>query len=305
MLAPFRASFPKVDAVLVLMLVVVAVAANGNRVAGVLASLSAAVWFDFFLTEPYDQFTISRRADIETTILVLVIGVAVTELAVWGRQQHARAQAGLSASRARIAAAADETRRRIERDLDDAQQRLVSVVLQLRTVQAAVPTGPEELGAELDQVATGLVSTLEELREYARGLHPAILTECGLGPALKTLARRSSIPVELDVRTNTRLPERVEVTAYHVVSEALTNAAKHANASAMHVTVEAARGAVRVSVSDNGSGGADPARSSGLVGLKDRVEAVDGTLTVQSRPGEGTRLVAELPVGATPPPNPG
>jgi len=141
-----------------------------------------------------------------------------------------------------------------------------------------------------------MTSALDELREIARGIHPAILAEGGLAAALKTLARRSSVPVELDVRTKGRLPGRVEVTAYYVVSEALTNTAKHANASAVHVCVDPVDGIVRLSVRDDGIGGADPTRGSGLVGLKDRVEATGGTLIVQSRPGEGTRLLVELPV---------
>jgi GAF domain-containing protein len=210
---------------------------------------------------------------------------------------NAEAHAQLTASRARIVATADETRRRIERDLHDgAQQRLVSLALQLRVAQAEVPPELDELAAELNRVAAGLISALDELREIARGIHPAILAEGGLAAALKTLARRSSVPVELDVRTKGRLPERVEVTAYYVVSEALTNTAKHANASAVHVSVEALGGVMRLSVSDDGIGGADPTRGSGLVGLKDRVEATSGTLIVQSRLGEGTRLLVELPV---------
>jgi signal transduction histidine kinase len=210
---------------------------------------------------------------------------------------NAEAHAQLTASRARIVATADETRRRIERDLHDgAQQRLVSLALRLRVAQAAVPPELAELAAELNRVTAGLISALDELREIARGIHPAILAEGGLAAALKTLARRSSVPVELDVRTTGRLPGRVEVTAYYVVSEALTNTAKHANASAVHVSVEALDGVVRLSIRDNGIGGADPTRGSGLVGLKDRVEATGGTLIVQSRPGEGTRLLVELPV---------
>lgn len=190
---------------------------------------------------------------------------------------NAEAHAELSASRARIVATADETRRRIERDLHDgAQQRLVSLALQVRAAQAAVPAGLEELGAELGRVAAGLTSTLDELREYARGIHPAVLAEGGLAPALKALARRSFVPVELDVRPKARLPEQVEVTAYYVVSEALANAAKHAEASAVRVAVAAAGGVVRLSVSDDGVGGADPARGSGLVGLRDRVGAGGG-----------------------------
>lgn len=213
---------------------------------------------------------------------------------------NAEAHAQLRASRARIVAASDETRRRIERDLHDgAQQRLVSLALQLRAAQAAVPPELDELAAELGGVAAGLTSALDELREIARGIHPAILAAGGLTAALKTLARRSSVPVELDVRTTARLPERVEVTAYYVVSEALTNAAKHANASTVHVTVEAVEQGVRLSVSDDGIGGADPARGSGLLGLTDRVEATGGTLAVHSRPGEGTRLIVELPADGT------
>jgi len=145
-------------------------------------------------------------------------------------------------------------------------------------------------------VAAGLTSALDELREYARGIHPAILTEGGLEAALRALARRSPVPVTLDVRTRERLPERLEVTAYYVISEALANAAKHSQASAVHIGIELAGAVIRVSVRDDGTGGADPLRGSGLVGLKDRVAAVGGTLNVQSRPGEGTTLLTELPV---------
>ena len=212
-----------------------------------------------------------------------------------------RLRAELTASRARIAAAADQVRRQIERDLHDgAQQQLVILALRLRAAQASVPPELGELRAELGRVATALTDALDELREYARGIHPAILAECGLAPALKTLARRSPVPVWLDVRTAARLPERVEVAAYYVVSEALTNAAKHANASTVRVDVEAVDGVVRLSVSDDGVGGADPARGSGLVGLRDRVEAVGGTLIVRSRSGVGTSLVAELPARSCP-----
>jgi signal transduction histidine kinase len=214
---------------------------------------------------------------------------------------NADAHAELTASRARIVAIADETRRRIERDLHDgAQQRLVSLALQLRAVQAAMPAGMEELKAELGGVAAGLTSTLDDLREYARGIHPAILANGGLAPALRTLARRSPVVVELDVQTTARLPDRVEVAAYYVVSEALTNAAKHAHASAVHVAVDLVGEVVRLSVRDDGIGGADQARGSGLSGLKDRVAAAGGTLTVHSRPGRGTHLIAELPAGFRP-----
>ena len=212
---------------------------------------------------------------------------------------NAQAQAELTASRARIVATADETRRRIERDLHDgAQQQLITLALQLRAAQQTVPPELSSLRAELGRVAAGLTGTLEELREFARGIHPAILTDGGLAPALKTLARRSPLPVTLEVHLAGRLPECVEVTAYYVVSEALANAAKHAGASAVHVDVDAAGAVVGLAVRDDGGGGADPARGSGLAGLKDRVEAIGGTLTVRSRPGEGTTLLAELPARA-------
>jgi signal transduction histidine kinase len=210
---------------------------------------------------------------------------------------NAQAQSELTASRARIVATADQTRRRIERDLHDgAQQRLVSLALQLRAAQAGVPPQLGRLRTELDWVASGLTNTLAELREYARGIHPAILAEGGLGPALRALARRSPVPVSLDVRTQERLPERLEVTAYYVISEALANAAKHAEASVVHIDIEETGEVIRLTVRDDGIGGADPARGTGLVGLKDRVAAIGGTLIVRSRPGDGTTLLADLPV---------
>jgi len=205
--------------------------------------------------------------------------------------------AELTASRARVVAAADETRRRIERDLHDgAQQRLVSLGLALHAAQTAVPPQLGELEGELAHVAEGLASVLDDLQEMARGIHPAILAQGGLGPALKTLARRSSVPVELDVRAAARLPERVQVAAYYIVSEALTNAAKHAHASVVHVDADMAGRALRLRVRDDGAGGADPTRGTGLVGLKDRVEALGGTITVHSPAGAGTSLDVELPL---------
>jgi signal transduction histidine kinase len=157
---------------------------------------------------------------------------------------------------------------------------------------------PEQAGleAELSRAADGLTSVLNELRELARGIHPAILTEGGLRAALKALARRCPVPVELDVRTDTRLPERVEVAAYHVVSETLTNAAKHAKASIVKIDVEAVDRVLRLTVRDDGAGGADPTRGTGLLGLKDRIEAQGGTTSVHSPLGEGTTLTVELPL---------
>jgi signal transduction histidine kinase len=212
---------------------------------------------------------------------------------------NAEANAELKASRARIVATADQTRRRIERDLHDgAQQRLVTLALQVRAAQAKVPAQLDKLTADLDHVAAGLASTLDELREFARGIHPAILANGGLAPALNTLVRRSSVRVTLDMRLRARPPEHVEVTAYYVISEALVNAAKHAKASMVHVLVDLADGVLRLDVRDDGVGGADPARGSGLIGLRDRVEATGGTFRLKSRHGEGTHLLIELPVSA-------
>jgi signal transduction histidine kinase len=205
----------------------------------------------------------------------------------------------LAASRARVIAAADETRRRIERDLHDgAQQQLVTLALGLRFTEERVPAGLDELKAELGGFADRLLGVIDELREMSRGIHPAILTELGLTAALKTLARRSAVPVALDVRCDERLPEPVEVAAYYVVSEALTNAAKHAHASHVRIDVCAEEGALRLSIVDDGVGGADPSGGSGLIGLEDRVEALGGTIAVDSRPGGGTRLDVAIPLAA-------
>jgi signal transduction histidine kinase len=207
----------------------------------------------------------------------------------------------LAASRARIVAAGDEERRRIERDLHDGtQQRLVALVLDLRAAEAAVPPERPELRAQVARVADGLTGALEELRELSRGIHPAILSEGGLTPALKALARRSAVPVELTVDVKARLPEPVEVAAYFVVSEALANAAKHAHASVAQVEARARDGLLHLSVLDDGVGGAVPGGGSGLVGLADRVEALGGTIEVHSPAGHGTRLQIDLPIQGQP-----
>ena len=209
-----------------------------------------------------------------------------------------RSRAELAASRVRIVTAADETRRQIERDLHDGvQQRLVSLALAQRTAEAMLPPGQAELQQQLSRVADGLTDALEELQEISRGIHPAILTQGGLVPALGTLARRSAVPVEFEVRAGERLPQPVEVAAYYVVSEALTNAAKHAHASVVQVAAEARDGALRLSIRDDGVGGADPSRGSGLIGITDRVDALGGTIEVSSPAGEGTTLLITLPFG--------
>jgi signal transduction histidine kinase len=210
---------------------------------------------------------------------------------------NAEAQAALSASRARIVATADATRRRIERNLHDgAQQRLVSLALSLRAAEAAAPPGAGELAQRLDGVATGLDGVLEDLREIAQGLHPAILADGGLAPALKMLARRSAVPVHLDIQMEGRLPDPVEMAAYYTVAEALTNAAKHAHATAAEIEATAGDGILHLRVHDNGRGGAAFSHGSGLVGLKDRAEALGGHLRLHSPPGAGTTLEIALPL---------
>jgi signal transduction histidine kinase len=159
-----------------------------------------------------------------------------------------------------------------------------------------VPAELAELRAELSSVVDGLMSVLDEVRKIAHGVHPAILADGGLGPALKMLARRSPIPVQLDVRAEAQLPEPVELAAYYIVSEALANTAKYAQASVVRVAVEALDGVLRVAVRDDGIGGADPAGGSGLLGLKDRAEAIGGTISLESPRGAGTSLQVELPL---------
>ena len=217
---------------------------------------------------------------------------AFTEL-VGTALANAEAQAALTASRARIVTAADTTRRRIERDLHDgAQQRLVSLALRLHTT----PPEAHALKEQLDGVAAELGDVLDELREIARGIHPAVLAEGGLRPALTSLARRSTVPVRLNVGVEGRLPEPIELAAYYVTCEALTNTAKHAHASVIDVRMETSEDELHIHVRDNGCGGADLNRGSGLVGLKDRVEALGGRISLRSPPRAGTALEIALPL---------
>jgi len=210
---------------------------------------------------------------------------------------NADSRAELMASRARVVAAADETRRRIERDLHDGtQQRLVSLALEVRAAEASVPPELVELKAQLSHVAEGLAGAVADLLEIARGIHPAILSQGGLGAALKTLARRSSIPVQLDLSEKAPVPESVEMALYYVVSEALTNAAKHAHASVVHVDLDADQAFVRLSVRDNGVGGARCDHGSGLLGLGDRIAALGGTFDIISPEGKGTTLLVKIPL---------
>jgi signal transduction histidine kinase len=209
---------------------------------------------------------------------------------------NADAHDKLAASRARIVGAGDAERRRLERNLHDgAQQRLVSLALQLRLTQSALERRPDAVPGLLAEAQAELARALDELRELARGIHPAILTDRGLGPALEAILARAPLPVELTGLPDQRLPEQVEAAVYYVVSETVTNIAKHAQAESATVSVILDRGIARVTITDNGIGGADPAAGSGLRGLADRIEALDGGLRIESIPGSGTRIEAQIP----------
>jgi PAS domain S-box-containing protein len=208
----------------------------------------------------------------------------------------AQARADLIASRARLVKAGDEQRRRLERNLHDgAQQRLVSVALTLRLAQARLSSEQSAAAELLDEASRELANGLAELREIARGLHPAVLADHGLARALETLASRIGIPVDLDA-PGERLPAHVEATAYYIVSEALTNVVRHAEAGHAQVSVRRDDDLVRVEISDDGRGGAEPSRGTGILGLRDRAEAAGGTVSVISPPGRGTVVAATLPL---------
>jgi signal transduction histidine kinase len=259
-----------------------------RSVAAAPISVNSSLWGVIYVAscrdEPLPADTVERLA-------------AFTEL-VATALANAETQAALTASRARIVSAADATRQHIGRDLHDgAQQRLVSLALQVRTARSAVPPGATALAGRLDQLADGLTSAVEEVREIASGVHPVALIKGGLRPAINMLGRRAGVPVRLDVDIDGRLPEPVELAGYYVVAEALTNAAKHAAATVVDVQVAVSAGVLHVEVSDDGRGGADVTRGSGLVGLADRVEALGGRIALHSPPGKGTSLRIALPVG--------
>jgi PAS domain S-box-containing protein len=218
----------------------------------------------------------------------LICGIDVSE--------RKRQQSELEASRARIVAAGDEARRRLERNLHDgAQQRLVSLSLALRLIQTRLERDPQGAEALMEAAREELAQALEELRELARGIHPAVLTDRGLEAALEALAARAPLPVVIEPPA-AALPPPVEAAAYYVVSEALANVTKYAEASSVTVRVAADNGYALVEVTDDGVGGADPVRGSGLSGLADRVASLDGRLEVESPPGVGTRVRAEIPL---------
>ena len=210
---------------------------------------------------------------------------------------NAESRTELTASRTRVVAAGDQARRRIERDLHDgAQQRLVSLALDLTIAQELASPETSELHQKLTHIRGGLVQALDDLRELSHGIHPAVLSEGGLRPALSALARRSGVPVLVDVRGPERLPEAVEVGVYYVVTEAITNAIKHAAASEVQVDLEADDTIARLRVRDDGVGGADPHDGTGLIGLHDRVHALGGRLDITSPPDRGTQLRVVLPL---------
>jgi signal transduction histidine kinase len=210
--------------------------------------------------------------------------------------ESAEAREELAASRARLVEAADEARRRIERDLHDgAQQRLVAAALELTILDRRLERDPAGARSVLERARDHLDQGLGDLRDLARGIHPAVLTERGLEAALVALVQRAPVPVELEVTIPERLEAGIEAAAYFVASEALTNVAKYSEADTASVRVLSAAGSLLVTIADDGIGGADPERGSGLRGLADRVEAVGGVLEVASPPGEGTRLSARLP----------
>jgi signal transduction histidine kinase len=212
---------------------------------------------------------------------------------------NADAYRKLAASRVRIVDAGDTERRRLERNLHDgAQQRLVSLALRLRMIRSRVRNDPEALEALVEEAERELEQALEELRELARGIHPAVLTDRGLESAIRAVAGRAPIPVELARLPDERLPGSVEAAIYYLVAEAITNVAKYARATHASVSVERSNGFASVVVSDDGIGGAEPVAGSGLAGLADRVEALGGRLHVESPPGRGTQLSAEIPCGA-------
>ena len=218
----------------------------------------------------------------------------VTLVAIANAETHTE----LKASRARLVTTSDQARRRFERDLrDGAQQRVAALGLGLRTVEASVAEEDKVVRQQLDNVINGLAELYTNLQELSRDIHPAVLSKGGLGPALRALARRSTIPVSTDVNFDQRLPESIELAAYYVVAESLTNAAKYSRASRVAIRVGLEPEELRIEVADNGVGGATATSgSSGLIGLKDRVEAASGRLDISSPPGQGTTLTARFPL---------
>jgi PAS domain S-box-containing protein len=259
-----------------------------------------------------DPRILDQRIEVEAVRrngMVFPVELAITRIVVDGPMLltgHIRditdrkaAEEELRRSRARLVEAGDAARRKLERDLHDgAQQRLIALGLDLQVVRSMLARDPAAATELLETAISDLGEAVDELRELARGIHPAILTERGLGPALAALARRSPIPASVEIVADERPPLAAEATAYFVVSEALANAAKYSKATAVEVAVLRSDDVLVVAVTDDGVGGADPAAGSGLGGLTDRVAALEGTLIVRSPPGGGTRVEAVIPFGS-------
>jgi signal transduction histidine kinase len=260
----------------------------------------------FFLVLETVLVILLKQVDPSDPVSVLWAWLMVAALLanfVVGLVAARKAVLALNASRARIVAAGYAARRQVERDLHDGvQQRLVASTLRVRLAEQLVPDELDDLKQQLAEVASELTDVSAELRELSRGLHPAILSQGGLSSALKMLARRSTVPVTLDAAIDRRLPDSVEVAGYYFVAEALTNAAKHAHAAEITVCARTGNGRLRISVHDDGIGGAELSEGSGLIGLKDRVEAMGGTVRLVSPRGGGTSLDVDIPlnVGESP-----
>jgi signal transduction histidine kinase len=246
---------------------------------------------------------IVHDAALDTSRELVQAAAAASSLAIDNERLKADLRARLEelrVSRLRIVEATDAARRRIERDLHDgAQQQLVSLRLELRTLKARMNNTDPETAQLVDRLAVRLEEAISELRELARGIHPAVLTERGLEPAVETLAERTPVSVEREVSVEERLPARLESAAYFTVAEALTNVVKYAKASKARVEIRREGDELVVMVSDDGIGGADMTRGTGLSGLQDRLAAVDATLSVNSPPTGGTRVEARLPLGGS------
>jgi signal transduction histidine kinase len=252
-------------------------------------------------TGPFTRATITQSL-LATQLFVAAAALTSLVLGAVIEERHAALEAlrenerRLRESRARIVKAGDAARRRLERNLHDgAQQRLISTALTLRLARLQLHKNPAEMEHLLSEASDELQSAIDELRELARGIHPAVLTDRGLGPALEVLADHAHLPVELTAHIPSRLPSSVEAVVYYVAAEGLTNVAKYAHATAATVHLDASTKNVILSVGDNGAGGADPNRGTGLRGLADRVEALGGRLELHSPPGQGTRLTASIP----------
>ncbi len=244
---------------------------------------------------------------VSTTSVFVVLGLLLTTVevvaAAYSRKRARQTQretetlaSELAASRARILASGIDARRRIERDLHDGvQQRLVSLGLAVHRAETLAAPDHPALREHLSGIRAGLKSAVDELRDVAHGIHPSVLSDGGLAPALAALARRSPIPVDLTIRAHRRVPDQLELCLYYVASEALTNALKHAQAGAIAVELDLDDSTARLVVRDDGLGEADSRRGSGLVGMADRVQALGGAIQVDSRPGHGTRLSVEVP----------